>query len=408
MLSIELYLFNKKVNSTAIPSASTPQETLIGQLVGPFTPQSLTVRFDLGAVDAIEPKYNYARIGVFNRYYFVRWAYVDGFWCASFAVDVMASYRSTILSSTQYVLRSASQSNGKIIDTAYLTTGDVVSQYSRLSYYGFYGATDVNGMIVLGTISDSGYNTGAVTYYAMTVASFNQLMTDMLSSIDWAGISASEISKELQKALINPVQYIVSAIWLPVSASVYINGSNNKTSTIRLGWWSFNLLQQAAIINLSSTKVRTISARIPIPKHPQSYRGEYLNLSPYAQYTLYFWPFGSFEIDGTNLIDDSDLKLDVVVDLLTGMAVLNVRNQYGSQTSDPILSTRANLGVQLPTGQIAANLSNLDNALTMAGVTAAAPVVDAMLGALNDGASSGPSSHSTTSYSGHSHTSGKF
>jgi hypothetical protein len=382
MIDITLYLFDKKVNSTAIPPASAPHESLVGQLVGPFTPQYLTVRFDLGAIDSTEPRYNYARVGIFSRYYFVRWAYVDGAWCATLSVDVLASYRTQILNSTQYVMRSASDADDTIIDTAYLTTGESTMEFSQLSYSDFYGPGV--GMVVIGTISDSGHNVGAVTYYAMTEFAFNQLMTDMLSSIDWAGISATEISKELQKALINPVQYIVSAIWLPVNASVYINSSNLQTSTVRLGWWSFNLGQTAAIIDTSATKLRNIYATMRVPKHPQAQsRGKYLNLSPYTTYTLYLYPFGALEIDSTQLLASDTIKLDITLDLLTGSAVLNVRNNYSNASTKPILATRANLGIQMPTGQIAANLANFDNAITMAGVTAAGPVVDAMLGALN-------------------------
>jgi hypothetical protein len=121
-----------------------------------------------------------------------------------------------------------------------------------------------------------------------------------------------------------------------------------------------------------------------VPKHPLAQsRGKFLNLAPYTTYNLYFYPFGCLEIDSTNLINADRLQLDIVVDLLTGSAVLNVRNNYSNSSTKPILATRANLGIQLPTGQIAANLANFDNAITMAGVTAAGPVVDAMLGALN-------------------------
>jgi hypothetical protein len=321
-------------------------------------------------------------VGIFSRYYFVRWAYVDGAWCATLSVDVLASYRTQILNSTQYIMRSASDADDTIIDTAYLTTGESTMEFSQLSYSDFYGPGV--GMVVIGTISDSGHNVGAVTYYAMTEFAFNQLMTDMLSSIDWAGISATEISKELQKALINPVQYIVSAIWLPVNASVYINSSNLQTSTVRLGWWSFNLGQTAAIIDTSATKLRNIYATMRVPKHPQAQsRGKYLNLSPYTTYTLYLYPFGALEIDSTQLLTSDTIKLDITLDLLTGSAVLNVRNNYSNASTKPILATRANLGIQLPTGQIAANLANFDNAITMAGVTAAGPVVDAMLDAFN-------------------------
>ena len=383
MIVLTLYRFEKKINSTAIPDITTPDTVMSGQLIGPFTPYQLTVRLEL-TDNSVMPVYNYARIGAFNRYYFVRWAYVGGFWHASLSCDVLASFRNEILGSQQYVLRSASQSDPKIIDTKYPTTGDVTRQYQTMSYstmFGINAASD--GAIVMGVINDSGYNTGAATYYIMSMATFSAFMTQMLSSIDWAGISASEISKELQKALINPVQYIVSCIWLPFDPTTYINSSNYQTTTIRLGWWTFTTMSTVAIIGLGATTEILVSKTITVPKHPQSYRGSFLNLSPFTEHMLTFWPFGTFQLDTTDLIDTTTLTLDVSMDLFSGAATLRIRNQTSDATAKAIATARTNLAVQIPTGQIAVNIQNFDSAITMAGVTAAGPVLDAMLGAVS-------------------------
>lgn len=369
--------FKKRKNSTKRPKLDgTDSDSIVflnGEIKGDFSPLHFTLSFDLPD-NAEVPPYNYAYIEKFSRYYFITdWYFIGGLWAASFTVDVLATYREDIRGSHQYITRAAQSGGGDLMDTAYPTTAAATRRYTRVNPATFWGNSLNAGCIVAGIVGNSGNNIGAVTYYAMEWDTFNSFMSAMLSSINWAGISTDEISQQLQKALINPTQYIVSCVWIPVSMSQL---SGVYTSTIRLGWWSFSVDSAIALNRPQQTVQKSIV--IDLPKHPQAaQRGKYLNLSPYSSYTLTFLPFGVFQLDTTDLVDIEKLFVHVTLSPVTGDAVMRIANGESGTTTDAILTSQCNVGVQIPTGQVSANLSNFDNALLVGGVAGASDLVNA-------------------------------
>ena len=114
---IELYQCNKKPNSTKRPTNNVgdPFHIVSGiildgtSITNPVVTIEQTSQYDVR-------DYNYARIPVFNRYYFITNITTDkNLWILTMAVDVLATYRDDIRSSSQYVLRSASQSDDNIV-----------------------------------------------------------------------------------------------------------------------------------------------------------------------------------------------------------------------------------------------------------------------------------------------------
>ena len=62
--------------------------------------------------------YNYAYISDFGRYYFINdITYDKGIWVMTLNVDVLATYKTTIGSTSTYLLRSSYLYNPRIIDT---------------------------------------------------------------------------------------------------------------------------------------------------------------------------------------------------------------------------------------------------------------------------------------------------
>lgn len=371
MISLYLWSFDKKRNSTKQPS--TDGTEFQGELKQQFTLTGLQVTLNLGQ-QFVAPTYNYAYIPSLRRYYFITdWVYNNGLWLATMAVDVLASFKTEIGNSIQYVTRAYSSYNPNVIDTAYPTrANDLARTNDAIAPSTFWGAsvTGSEGLIVIGCVGSSTSSIGAVTYYAMTMATFRSFINSMLSSPNWLNISATEISADLQKALINPTQYITSCRWYPIQASSFTGGA--VASAINLGWWSF----AAACRVLSTVGSAWVDKEsyFTIPKHPQrSGRFEYLNLSPYTTYTLRFLPFGVFEIDTTELYDFDQMGILVETNLMTGDAVLKVAAKKATDAqfnyNNAFLVTQAQIGVSLPVGQVSADIGNYQNALT-AGVVA--------------------------------------
>lgn len=395
-------IFSKKFNSTKVPAASDFKIEIDGQIKGDFSPLAPVIRFqetirggtNIFAATSI-PIYRYAFISSFSRYYFVSWAFVDGAWEGTFRCDVLGSFRTDILNSSQYVTRSASNKNGGIIDGAYTThvsfdSTDYNLQSKALT--DIFGATYATGTYVIGVIGAAATtyqghqyarNIGAVVYYAMGRDAFTALMATLLSSVSWLNIDASEISEDLQKALINPAQYIVSCVWLPIPASAFVDGTGQQwgaetladiTQTINFGWWSFNLGYNTRKLGFPTADSNNwhVSFSFDIASHPDAPSvGTWVRLSPYSRYVLALPCFGVTELDTTKLAGNL-LTIDFYIQPYNGDASAYIWCGVTAAPKNSLVeSLRGNIGVQIPTGQISMNIGNFRNALT-AGVIAGA------------------------------------
>lgn len=396
-MTVQFYTtFIKKFNSTKVPASGAAKVEIAGEIKGDFSPLAPVLRFQnagfpVGAV----PVYRYAYIPSFSRYYFVSWAFIDGAWEGSFKCDVLGSFAVQIKNSTQYVARSASNKNGGLIDPVYATrlsfdSTDYDLQSKALT--DIFGANYAGGTYVIGVIgaaattySEQVYarNIGAVVYYAMGRDAFTALMASLLSSVNWLDIDTSEISANLQKALINPAQYIVSCVWLPIPSSAFVDGVGQGwdaitmadiSQTINFGWWTFNLGYNTRKLGFPTAQSNNwhVSFTFDIPKHPDGLTyGLWTNLSPYSRYVLSLPCFGVYELD-TSKLPGNLLTVDYYIHPFNGDASAYV---WCGTSSFPRVSLveniRGNIGVQIPTGQVSMNMGNYRNALT-AGVVAGA------------------------------------
>ena len=341
-ISVNMYTFSKYANSTEQPAgAGTSFDCVLKDTSGVINPTialKLDMSFNVSA-------YNYAYIPDFERYYFVReWTWERGLWVASLDVDVLATYKTQIGVSTQYVLRSSLASNGKILDTIYPTTSDITHQRVAVELPWKIHLED--GYYVVGVIGDANNTLGAVNYYAFTQSEMNAFNKALMASADWLNVPTEEISTELLKALYNPYQYVVSALWFP---RVIPLTEAPAVASINFGWW--NITVKCRKLKATAT---SFSGSINIPKHPQAAtRGEYLNLSPYSKYTLNFTPFGSFPLDTTKLSGTSILNYTVLIDYISGTGRLNIAPQFPDGNSPIIESVEGMCSVPIQLAQIA-------------------------------------------------------
>ena len=386
--------FTKKPNSTATPAQSATIVTKTGEIKGNFSPYAPVVRFNTIPVATI-PEYVYCYIEAFKRFYFVEWAFVNGFWEASLTCDVLGTFREQILSSTQFVERSASAYNQYIIDGAGVPTTNTQTALAGVMQADIWGAnyaqgTYVVGVVAGGELSDLQKNVGANRYYAMSQIGFGALMYALLHSPAWLDIDTSEISENLQKALINPAQYIVSAVWLPIYATEFIGTAQEYpgdiTQVINLGWWSFNLGTNMRILHQPTAESDSWSKWLVVDYglHPDTATyGAWVNTSPYTRITLDFPPFGCIDLDTTDLNPTvHKLSVHVFLHSYTGDAtayIFNGDKENYPNTTFLIGTMRGNVGVQIPVGQISVNVGNFKNAVVAGAVTGAAELANAVM-----------------------------
>lgn len=384
-VTIKFFQFGKKNNSTAQPTTSgTEYQCLFKEPTSLMNPV-ITLKHENPV------GYNYAYINTFGRYYFVtNWEYERGLWYATLNVDVLASWKKEIGASTQYVLRSASESDGTIIDTTYPAFSGAAS--NSVSIDNPWITNFSAGYFVVGIINSDVVETGAVSYYAFTATGFNKLKQFLLGSGNWLTDLVTDISANLQKELVNPFQYITQCTWFPLSPAI----NDIPVTTIPFGWW--NLTNQDAR-SVNTSMYRRSTFQFNIPKHPQeAARGVFLSrTSRYSLYSLFFPPFGEISIPAEYLTGSDTLYARVIVDFVTGIGVIKLSPFENFTTI--ITEATAMIGIPIQIAQInssplhglttaASGLINVTRGVVQAGVgieTGSLPNI--AFGALNIGTS---------------------
>ena len=335
--TVNLYTHSKRDNSTKRPSGSgTSYSCVLKHGCGIQHP---TITLNLGL--SVDPsQYNYAYIPVFDRYYYIEeWYFEDALWSAQLKVDVMATFKSEIGDSTLYVLRSANEYDGKIIDTLYPT-------YTNCDFSTVEKNNPWSSGIYIVGIAGSDGQFGSMNFYAMTasqVATMCSRLTDSTNIItDIEYNNFEQFSKALQLSLVDPLQYIKSCTFLPVGIGDISNTQLNPY-LVAFRWYTGT---QGYQISPSSRIIKNFT--FAIPKHPDTNsRGSYVNTAPFTNLFLTVPPFGTISIDSTVTCNANNLYVTIEVDPITGKAILTVT------ANDTVLNRiESQVGVEISLTQI--------------------------------------------------------
>ena len=356
-MNITLYKFAKDNNSTARPAGAGTTYTCAlkdeTDVLNPVISISMPT-----AVTSPVTLYNYAYIPAFERYYFITgWRWTLKFWEITLAVDVLATFKTEIGASSQYVLRSASSYDSYVVDEAYPSKSQV--QISTTALNKMFETYIYNGTFVVGIISgDNTDSMGSVTYYMMSSAQFGAFKNKIFGS-DWiTDMAIEDITEGLLKTMFNPYQYIASCYYFPIPTSAY---AGTNVTSIKFGWWDIS----ANALRLPLNHLQATSSQsFNVPLHPQSAsRGKYLNKKPYTEYQLYCPPFGIIPIDPTFFNDTyTHLHFSISLDYVTGLAILEIMNGTANASNTLIYEATANVGVPIQTAGAVINLEQSKNA----------------------------------------------
>lgn len=299
--------FSKRENSTKRPA----QETFTFY-DGVFKLQSgilsPTLLLTLQGADGrpLNPvNWNYAYIPEFKRYYYVKeWVTNNGQWAVFLAVDVMATYKEFIGTSTQYVLRASSAHDGRVVDTRYpalnYVTTTSVSESSGMSAEG--------GSYILGVINGTVGRTGSVSYYVMTSEEIAYIMNWLLTQGNY------QFTDDLAFAILNPISYIVSCVYVPFKVPAA------NVDAIKVGFWTVDGATGRALISPSQGLGNVV---LKIADHPQADRGVFLNKNPFTRVTLSCKPFANIPIDMFK-VSGNTINCHIDCDVTNGLGTLTV------------------------------------------------------------------------------------
>ena len=333
--NITLYSFAKRDNSTKQPSGSGT--TLSGTLKYPSSILRPVVEFS--APVSNPSGFNYAYIAEFSRYYWITdWTFDRGFWIASMNVDALATYKSEIGSSSQYVTRSSASYNLNISDSKYPTLA--YSTVSNEYFSNLHNEFTNGGSFVIAITDGSTVQSAGLTYYAVRDVVMRDFL-DFLYGGSW--LNASDISQLLQKELVNPMQYIHSIKWYPFDIP-----NNTQISlgsdTIKFGFWDSGIT--APVLNVNDSVIGFAETHT-ITAHPQASRGSYLNGSPFTRLLLDCYSFGQIPIEASYFAATNQITLGIGVDVLTGTGRLTLR---AGSSGDVIFRTYGQIGVDMIQG----------------------------------------------------------
>lgn len=327
--------FAKENNSTKVPSDELG--VIINNVRLKENVSVLAPIFQLQGVD-----YNITYLKWNNRYYFVNDIVAVSNSIAEYHcnIDTLASWKSFIGDSTQYVLRSSAQHDEYLQDMLYPMKMKCTEEQLSLTQFNdtFNKSTFVVGIINNQNFSASG---GAVTYYVMGASDFRDFFNYMFGNA-WLE-DTEELSEGLQKLLINPAQYVVSCMWFPFSIP-----RQPSFYEVRFGFWAWenNLYD---IVN-EEHRYFTYTTSFNLPEHPKaSTRGKYLNGAPFTRYMLDCYSFGQIALDPIYLIDHSQtLNIQLKCDIYTGDAeILILTNE-----NELLIRQSGSMGVPIQINQI--------------------------------------------------------
>lgn len=318
---VKFYTISKKNNSTKTPANAGVAFNV--KLKSPC--DVLNPRLELQGANL---NYNYCYIEKFHRFYYVsNWTYIGPHWEIMLTVDILASWKNNIGNSQKYILRSSSNFDRRVRDDKFPALSEIT--YAQNTFDTPFTRTVAGGTYVLGVAAPGGSD-NMISYFCLTTqqfAAFTAYMYDVdnYSAFDFPEEEGNviidffrqckEFIKDIFKSSLNPMQYIVSCMYLPFE---YMNV---VSSFIKFGWWETPI--DCTRIAGYFHNVDIID--IPIPTHPQySERGNWLNESPYAQYCLYLMPFGAIPIDPAQVRGCAFLRLRFAIDVVSGVARVEI------------------------------------------------------------------------------------
>lgn len=347
--TLRLYSFNKRPNSTKQPTdaGTSFQVTLLDDtsLMNPTFKLSI----------ATNPvSYNYAFCYEFDRYYFITdIVSSQGFWFITCQCDVLASWKTDIGTGSHYVLRSASDSDGYIVDDFYPAKGN---QYSTI----YTAPNPLNWSLghsyvlgIIGYAPNDYQQIGSITYYHMDEDAMQAFIYFLMHDITaWSDIATADYDPAVQEALLNPMNYIVSCMVLPVSPP-----STGTVNTIYFGYYDWDI-STGHVSVLSPGSSSTETTTITKADHPQAAaRGVYMNGQPFTYLTAHIGPFGDIDLDPSMCLEATGLVFKLKYDLIQGLGRLVIYPEYssGPATSKIMYIGTQQIGVTINLSQVLTN-----------------------------------------------------
>lgn len=377
MLHLRLYYnFAKDTNSTKHPIESgTPYAYTMHncEVWEPCTFHDPVFILHTNYNDIVMKDYVYAYVQEWKACYWINTKeFAEGRILLHCSLDPLATYRTAIRNSTQFVLRSASFQDEHIVDLQY----PVIRQKQQVKTVALtspFKSKVSDGVFVLGITSKgaaSGSSLGSTYYISMEPSQMAAFMNALMNDASWLNVSSSELSSDLVKVILNPIQYIQSIKWFPLAPTSIRSGA--VKSTLPIGWWNVSASYYEAFSG--NSQVFAASVTLDIPKHPQANQiGAYLNYEPFSQYKLRLPVVGEVELP-SRVGDMDQIQIIYNIDIPTGNANIRIITDRTDPPGNWDETTfTASIAIDIPLAQISKDIvGTTQSAVSMGGEMASA------------------------------------
>lgn len=313
-----------------------------------------------------------------GHYYFItgRKYLYNNYYEISCTIDALGSYRSDIMSSSQYVMRTSvsSLANYNLIDNSYPAEAEP-------DYNHFATTIGINneGCYVLSVKSDTG-----IQYFIITRAQLEAILDQIMATKQedlWSTIS--DLVGSLGPSLLNASDYIIGCRWMPFSVPA------GTAYPITLGYWPTGISAPEA-----STRYSFVSAQggyFSLTVHPETdAKKAFTNSSQYHACTVFVPGCGEIPIDFAK-VQGTSIRVFMTVDI-AGAVTAIITNTAG----EVLGRMHGVLGAEVPItasnvgagglGSVAAGVGTVVASIATAGTAGfTAAMAEASAGALEIG-----------------------
>lgn len=312
--------------------------------------------------------YNYCYCPEFKRYYFITdiISETSRLFYILCQVDVLATFRDDILNTKAFILYAESKYNSMLTDSRL----PISNRSERHSVYVDIPEFDSSGCFILTIASQNGGKNGCALTLALNSTQMGEVADKLYSADFWDNI---------KEYVINPLDAIISCIWLPVSQSVI--APLGLTTSISFGGYylgSGNWAERT--IKFSTIHVKPYvkykgSVWNPSTNSYEYSWADYRNCEPISQYTMFLPGYGILEIPMIDIIGNGKIEPEIYVDIIlspiTGDITYIIQpfsNGSGAEAFyNAIKICKGNIGVEVPVSSrqkgYAAAVSSLSQSL---------------------------------------------
>lgn len=295
MINLTLYSFSKRVNSTKRPGGGLTVSALLKDDVSIWRP---VFEFELENADT----YNYLKWG--SRYYYINdVTYVSNDRVlVTCSIDVLATFKEAITATNAYVEYSASSYDDSIVDTRFSTIDQASYEYSTANLITNASGAGSGGIYII-TYNSSQPTIGA-TGCVWALESDAKSIAQTLNTTEFM-----EWLNNASKQLNGAYDALTSMKYVPIT----FMGGQGLANVVLAGY-------DTGVKGIIPSYTQSYSVNLTIPWQFSDFR----NLSPFTSLLLWLPAYGYAEINPADLIGQTSIKVNLVIDGLSGEGIYTV------------------------------------------------------------------------------------